>query len=272
VNIRARLPVAKTAVMKRILALFLMLAAGALHADELTRRAQESLKELGFFYGEVTGVSSPETTAAIRRYQIRNGLEVTGTLNDGTLKALGLKDGEPTPAPTPAPAPRSASPKKQPPVNLRREPTEADADREFIRREESRGRVERDPSAVSPPAPLTPPPEPGMEEYAKLFERTPYESAPAELQVGTLRKAQTLLARGGYYRGVIDGIPGPETEQAILIYQRSRRLPLTGHLDIATLNEMLLLPGNRNGPPVKSFKVPRGSRQPTRVYRGIWVD
>ena len=30
-------------------------------------------------------------TAAIRRYQIRNGLQVTGELNDETLQSLGVK-------------------------------------------------------------------------------------------------------------------------------------------------------------------------------------
>src|SRR4030095_16249906 len=58
------------------------------HADPTIRSLQQTLKEQGFYYGTVKGEKSAETTAAIRRYQIRNGLQVTGELNDETLRAL----------------------------------------------------------------------------------------------------------------------------------------------------------------------------------------
>src|SRR6266404_6493833 len=57
-------------------------------ADPTVQQAQEALKERGFYYGEVTGQKNADTTAAIRRFQIRNGLQVTGDLNDETLLAL----------------------------------------------------------------------------------------------------------------------------------------------------------------------------------------
>ena len=75
--------------MKRIV-LLLLLSVAVLHADELTKNVQKELKDLGFFYAEVNGTNGPETTAAIRRFQIRNGFEVTGTLTKETLKGLGL--------------------------------------------------------------------------------------------------------------------------------------------------------------------------------------
>ena len=62
-----------------LLLLPLLLAVSAF-ADDQLRSVQNALKTQGFFYGEVSGQASPETTAAIRRYQIRNGLEVTGTV------------------------------------------------------------------------------------------------------------------------------------------------------------------------------------------------
>ena len=49
---------------------------------------QQTLKRQGFYYGAVTGEKNTETTAAIRRYQIRNGLQVTGELNDETLRSV----------------------------------------------------------------------------------------------------------------------------------------------------------------------------------------
>ena len=44
-------------------------------ADELTKSVQQKLKDQGFFYGEATGQPGSETDAAVRRYQIRYGLE-----------------------------------------------------------------------------------------------------------------------------------------------------------------------------------------------------
>jgi len=253
--------------MKRIvLLLLLVLGAASVRADELTKRVQTELKELGFYYSEITGVNNAETVAALRRYQIRNGLEVTGTLNKDTLDALGMNESK-APAPAPAPAPG----KKEPPVNLRRDETETEADRNFLRREAGREPTDHDSSAVAPPAPLNPPADPGSEEYAAIFARTPFETAPAEVQVSTLRRAQQILARSGHYRDPIDGMPGPATEEAILGYQRRRHLTLTGRLDLDTLSAMALLPGRSNGPPIRPFTVPPGSRYSPRVFRGVWI-
>src|SRR5436190_23517356 len=58
------------------------------HADETIRSWQQTLKDQGVYYGPITGDKSAETTAAIRRYQIRNGLQVTGDLNEKTMRAL----------------------------------------------------------------------------------------------------------------------------------------------------------------------------------------
>lgn len=59
-------------------------------ADDNVRAAQARLKEGGFYYGEVNGVSSSETSAALTRYQIRNGLQISGRLDPTTAKALGV--------------------------------------------------------------------------------------------------------------------------------------------------------------------------------------
>src|SRR5216684_3681321 len=64
-------------------------AAGFVQADPTIRSLQQTLKDKGLYYGTVTGEKSAETIAAIRRYQIRNGLKVTGEINDETLRSLG---------------------------------------------------------------------------------------------------------------------------------------------------------------------------------------
>lgn len=63
-------------------------------ADENVRAAQARLKEGGFYFGEADGVYSSETAAAVSRYQIRNGLQISGQLDAETSKALGIAAAE----------------------------------------------------------------------------------------------------------------------------------------------------------------------------------
>jgi peptidoglycan hydrolase-like protein with peptidoglycan-binding domain len=239
----------------------------AAFGDELVKSAQAELKSQGFFYGEVTGVNSPETVAAVKRFQIRNGLEVTGTLTKETLDALGVSGDSPVAEPEKRPPTlktpeRKAQPvergtpspqRKPPPVDLRRNPTQEDTDREFLKKQPS----------SEPPAPDAVPPPSGGEGYAHLFARTPYATAPLEVQQSTLKRAQKFLRELGFYREPITGEPGPATEEAVLGYQRFVRLPLTGQLDLETLAAMRLLPG-RGGYPLR----PAGSRP----LRGVLID
>jgi peptidoglycan hydrolase-like protein with peptidoglycan-binding domain len=64
---------------------------------------QEKLHEYGLYFGEIDGAYSSELAAALGRYQIRNGLPITGQLDVETSKALGAK-----------PAVTSATPSDQP--------------------------------------------------------------------------------------------------------------------------------------------------------------
>src|SRR5438552_6491208 len=63
-------------------------------ADQLVQSVQQALKDQGFYYGEVTGETNANLTAAIRRYQIRNGLQVSGELNSETLQSLGINSSD----------------------------------------------------------------------------------------------------------------------------------------------------------------------------------
>src|SRR5215831_20115745 len=95
--------------MKRIIA-YLLFAGSVValaRADQTVQSAQQALKDQGFYYGNVTGDKSAETTAAIRRYQIRNGLQVTGEINAEMLQSLNLSSSSkaaslPQPASNPA--------------------------------------------------------------------------------------------------------------------------------------------------------------------------
>src|SRR3979409_1068913 len=82
--------------MKRSCFAFLALllaGAGVLRADQTNSMVQQALKEQGFYYGDITGEKTADTTAAIRRYQIRNGLQITGEIDAETLRSLGVGAG-----------------------------------------------------------------------------------------------------------------------------------------------------------------------------------
>src|SRR5438477_13185127 len=78
--------------MKRTITHFVvaMCVASLVRADQTVQSVQQALKDQGFYYGNVTGDKSAETTSAIRRYQIRNGLQVTGDTDPETLRSLNV--------------------------------------------------------------------------------------------------------------------------------------------------------------------------------------
>jgi peptidoglycan hydrolase-like protein with peptidoglycan-binding domain len=66
---------------------------------ENVRAVQEKLRDSGLFFGEIDGAYSSELAAALGRYQIRNGLPITGQLDVETSKALGAKPAVTTSSP-----------------------------------------------------------------------------------------------------------------------------------------------------------------------------
>jgi peptidoglycan hydrolase-like protein with peptidoglycan-binding domain len=59
-------------------------------ADNNVEEVQTKLRDAGFYTGEINGVYSNDVAAALSRYQIRNGLPITGHLDVDTAKALGI--------------------------------------------------------------------------------------------------------------------------------------------------------------------------------------
>jgi peptidoglycan hydrolase-like protein with peptidoglycan-binding domain len=89
--------------MKRFFLCFLFLTLGSIdsvRADDTIRDVQTRLKAGGFYSGEINGRYDSETAAGVTRYQIRNGLKITGELDQATRYALGVATTEPkTPMP-----------------------------------------------------------------------------------------------------------------------------------------------------------------------------
>ncbi|HEX4631255.1 MAG TPA: peptidoglycan-binding domain-containing protein [Chthoniobacterales bacterium] len=84
--------------MRRFLLSFFAIVLGAicsLRADDTVSAVQTRLKTGGFYSGEINGRYDSETAAAITRYQIRNGLKITGKLDEQTSYALGVSATEP---------------------------------------------------------------------------------------------------------------------------------------------------------------------------------
>jgi peptidoglycan hydrolase-like protein with peptidoglycan-binding domain len=222
-------------------------------ADQMIQSVQQALKDQGFYYGEVTGQMNANLAAAIRRYQIRNGLQVNGELNSETLQSLGINSSSSArPAPRPAsPSPALPKPGEQSPLegaNMTPAPVQP-----FPNAPEDQ--------QVYPSNPVAPDTSP-----SGVLARTPFEAAPPEVQRNVIISAQIALARRGLYHEEVNGIYGPAMELSLRAYQARTKLPVTGRLDLQTLAALRLLP-----PPREPFYDPlrRGWRRPP--VRGEWV-
>lgn len=214
-----------------------------LYGDSLTSSVQQKLKDDGFYYGAISGSKDSETVAAIRRYQIRNGLKVTGELDAETQRALGMTPTNASRKPAsvvPNPTPHTSQARDQSP------------------------RLSSTPAILSEPPPATPPPggrypiyAPGLHELRPevtgFFDGTPYEVAPSDVQRRVIIGAQSILARSGFYRSGIDGVYGPGMQSALVAYQSRAGLSPNGLLDMDTLAALGLLPGQR----MPGFESPR---------------
>jgi hypothetical protein len=65
-----------------------------------------------------------------------------------------------------------------------------------------------------------------------------YDESTDPYSVPMVSAVQSDLAKQGYYRGVIDGVYGPETRVAITHYQSNHGLQVTGSLTTATLQSL----------------------------------
>lgn len=280
--------------MKRAFLLLTMLClATVAWADDQTQAVQQALKDQGFYYGTVDGQGGPETDAAVRRYQIRQGLDVTGKLDAQTLSSLNLggsaNDGNNTLQAVPAPPADSAD--AQPAQQQATPPPQVvQSDNDFLRHQVQAATPAPAPDdeAAPPPAERVEPAEPVQpqepaqppesapyegqtvpSEYSDFFRKTPYETAPPVVQRGTVQQAQQRLGREGFYRGIADGELSKSLSHALANYQQEENLKVSGRLDMETLDDLNLLPRRRVvvGPPVP-FVVRRG---PPVIYPGIWV-
>ena len=208
--------------MKPLLCLVATLcAAGFVQADQTIRSLQQTLKDKGLYYGSVTGEKSAEMGAAIRRYQIRNGLKVTGEIDDETLRSLGLSSNS-----VAAASQSNAKPAATQSASIR-------------------------PDASSHVSQSSPPPLSGQSNVAATSSDQPdvpatnplsaasfYQSAPVRVNRRIIAESQYQLMSRGYYRGRIDGRYGRQTAFGLRAFQSSSGLVPTGRVDMETLNAL----------------------------------
>jgi hypothetical protein len=65
-----------------------------------------------------------------------------------------------------------------------------------------------------------------------------YDASTVPYSVSMVGAVQSDLAKQGYYRGMIDGVYGPQTRVAITRYQSNHGLQVTGSLTTATLRSL----------------------------------
>ena len=242
----------------KVAALILLGSVGLMRADQRIESVQQALKDQGFYYGEITGEANANLTAAIRRYQIRNGLQVNGELNSETLRSLGIDSSAPA-----RPAAKT-TPLPSPGLRDLRDQSSGEAAPVTPPTLQPFGNAPQD-RQIYPSNPMIPGRSPGG-----LLAGTPYEGAPPHVQHNVVVSAQIALARRGLYRNEIDGAYGPAMELSLRAYQARTRLPITGRLDLETLAALRLLPRPREpvydplrrrmrprpGPPVRDEEVP----------------
>jgi len=231
--------------MKRAL-LFVVLALCGLRlvaADQTTRSLQQTLKDQGFYYGTVTGDKSAETTAAIRRYQIRNGLQVTGEVNEETLRSINSSSNSVASASQPASKRATIQPNSV--------------------RPDASARL----SQSSPP--------PSFSQGDRPVETKPsysasfYQSAPLRMNRRMIAAAQYQLMSRGYYRGRVDGKYGRQTAFGVRAFQSTAGLLPTGRLDMQTLDAL----GSSDTDPAYLDPAPRQYETwmpVTKFKRGKW--
>jgi len=220
--------------------LILIVSVAAIRADQSIESVQRALKEQGFYYGEITGEKNADTTAAIRRFQIRHGLQITGELNEETLRLLGS-------APSASPQPAAT-----------RAPPSANAGTSELRDESSPQTAPINPATVAPPT-------------DGLFAGTPYENASPDVQRNVVVSAQIALARHDLYRGEIDGIYGSAMEFSLRAYQARIGLPITGRFNLETLAALKLLPGAHTPVFTPRRPVVRPHPELGPPVRGEWI-
>jgi peptidoglycan hydrolase-like protein with peptidoglycan-binding domain len=175
-------------------------------AQAAVRHLQQQLKDDGFYTGKVDGLYGPKTQAAIKQFQRKHNLAVTGRLDRETRDKMGITS-------------------RMEARRMRRSRT-GEASRMGVGHTGQAGRMS--PSRQSGEA-----------------NRMTNENMSGTPSSATIQSAQRQLQQSGFYHGSIDGNMSPDTHSAIRQFQQQNNLPVNGNLDQNTLNKLGVNPGQQ---------------------------
>jgi len=178
---------------------------GAATKDEI-RNAQQALKDKGMYTGPVDGSMNADTRKALRDFQQKNNLKVTGTLDHETTAALGITSEHPTTTG------RTRTPETKP----------SETTGTTTAKPETKGTT----STKSGTAGETPKRQKGARKQTSSISKN------------KVRETQAALKKEGFDPGPIDGILGPRTMNALRSYQSHNGLEVTGTLTAETENSL----------------------------------
>jgi peptidoglycan hydrolase-like protein with peptidoglycan-binding domain len=69
-------------------------ASGNTQDSETVKQAQQALNDKGFKVGKVDGIAGPKTQAAVQKFQQKQGINASGSLDSQTLLALNVSGGQ----------------------------------------------------------------------------------------------------------------------------------------------------------------------------------
>jgi peptidoglycan hydrolase-like protein with peptidoglycan-binding domain len=226
------------------------------------RDAQQRLRQLGYYNGDIDGLWGSATEDAVIRFQRAHGLDATGQLNAATADVL--RDETRLAA-------RPAAPAASKPVDL----TDPMAARTVQNRLRQLGFYDGPADGVWGP---------GTQQALERFQRargldrvgeptvatlsamgidpdalarTATASAAEPLDPAVVRSIQRRLSQLGFYRGAADGVWGRGSQAAVERFQRARGLQPTGDLNPTTLAALGFDPNNLAAGPVRGGSVAR---------------
>ena len=81
----------------------------------------------------------------------------------------------------------------------------------------------------------------GFFDLDTVFATGPYAAYPRASKERIFKAAQNRLKAQDFFRMEADGLPGAETEKALIAFQREKGIPVSGRLDLPTVKALGLL-------------------------------
>lgn len=218
---------------------------------EHAKHLQQSLKDEGFYDGEVDGILGVRTQEALKKFQESKGMEASGKLDNQTASALGIEFSdiqpvrgtepmEPTTSPTPM-MEEEESVEPQSGTEGETEEVEEQSGTEAQAGEStspvSGGETETQETEATSGETLGGEPAMGAVEEEEEIVETEIEPQ-AGYDKETIRKVEQALKDKNLFDGKVDGVIDAKTTEAIRRFQTDNGMTVTGKLDTSLIQAL----------------------------------